>query len=141
MLGAMRNRRTLLAALVPALLLALGALLVWPRRSAIAPANAERIQEGMPLAAVEELLGGPARNESGMPDNFVNDAFVLADADAVKAGRLRPGARPFDERRWASPGYVVVVECDDSGRVLRHAQFTFRVDSPFLDRLRRWLGR
>jgi hypothetical protein len=37
---------------------------LWPR-SAITRENAARIQKGMTLAQVEQLLGGPARNEEG----------------------------------------------------------------------------
>jgi hypothetical protein len=112
--------------------------LLWPH-TAITPENAAMIRKGMTLAEVESLFGGPARNESDMPDNFINDAFVLADPAEIKAGRLHPGPRPPDEKRWASPGYVVVVHFDDSGRVVRHGLFTFDVDRSLLDKVRRWL--
>jgi hypothetical protein len=122
------NRRLLLLGLAAVLvLLGVGVLALWPRRPAITRANAEKIQMGMTLAEVEELLGGPARNESNMPDNFINDAFEFHDC-----------ARPFEDKRWASPAYVVIVEFDDSGRVTGHFIFDFHGES-LLDRLRRWL--
>jgi hypothetical protein len=129
----LRRRRLLLFGLPVALvLLGLGILALWPRPSAINPENDANIRDGMTRAEVEDLLGGPARNESGLPDNFINDAFVVTNP-------LRPGGRPLDEQRWASPGYLVVVLFDDSGRVVRHTRFAFEVDRSFLDKLRRWL--
>jgi hypothetical protein len=80
----------------------------------------------MTLAEVEDLLGGPARNESDLPDNFIGDAFDNS-------------ARPFEDKRWASPGLIVFVDFDDAGRVERHSTYSFRVDWSPLDRLRRWL--
>jgi outer membrane protein assembly factor BamE (lipoprotein component of BamABCDE complex) len=124
----MRRRRGLLFS-AAAVVLALLAVAVWvvPPRTKITPENAAKIEEGMTLAKVEELLGGPARNESDLADNFINDAFVLVES------------RPFIDRRWASRGYVVLVAFDDSGRVLRHSDMAFDVDRSFLDKLRRWL--
>jgi hypothetical protein len=88
---------------------------------------------------VEAVLGGPARNESGLPDNFINDAFVNADPDELKGRRLNRLARPFDDKRWASPGYVVLVAFDDSGRVLWHSSCACNVDTSLIGKLRRWL--
>jgi hypothetical protein len=126
-----RRRRLLLFALIAgtAIVGTFAAWLLWPH-SAITRENAAKIQMDMTLAEVEELLGGPARNESNMPDNFINDAFVVA--------RHR-GAQPFEERRWASPGFVVLVHFDDSGRVIRLTNFDFNVDRSLIDKLRRWL--
>jgi hypothetical protein len=54
-------RRLLLFGLFAGLL-ALAAWLAWPR-TAITPANAARFQEGMTLAQVEAIMGGPPRRE------------------------------------------------------------------------------
>jgi hypothetical protein len=137
-LAVMTRFRALLVVLFAVALSLAVVWLLWPRLG-ITPENAERIQNGMTRADVEKLLGGPARNESGLPDNFINDAFVNAEPDEIKRGRLNPGAKPFDDRRWASPGFVVLVAFDDSGRVIRHSHMSFDVDRSFLDRLRRWL--
>jgi hypothetical protein len=138
--SSMTRRRLLLWVLPAALvLLSVGAWLLRPRPSPITEENAAKIQKGMMLTEVEALLGGPARNESAMPDNLINDAFVNADPDEIQAGRLHPGARPFEDKRWASPGFVVLVDFDDSGRVVRHSHTSFHADTPFLDKLRRWL--
>jgi hypothetical protein len=138
----MNRRRLLLFGLAAALVvLGVATLVLWPRRSAITHENADRIQEGMTLAEVEQLLGGPARNESGMPDNFINDAFVIADPGEVKAGRLRPGPRPLEDRRWAAPGFVVIVQFDDTGRVVQQQRCEFDADNSLFGKLRRWLGR
>ena len=135
------TRRRLLVFGLPAslMLLAASGWLLWPRPTAITRGHAAKIQKGMTLADVEELLGGPARNESDMPDNFINDAFVNADTDEMKMAHLRPGARPYEDKRWASPGFVVLVDFDDSGRVIRHSNCSFEVDKSLLDKLRRWL--
>ncbi len=122
-------------------LLGLGALALLSRPSPINPENEAKIRPGMTLADVEGLLGGPARNESNLPDNFIDDAFVVVDPDPVKAPRPRPGAARLEDRRWARPGYLVVVLFDASGQVVRHRAFTFDVDQSWLDMLRRWLGR
>jgi hypothetical protein len=138
----MTTRRRWLLFGLPAMLVLLGvaAVLLWSPATVITPENAEKIENGMTLAEVEQVLGGSPRNESGMPDNFINDAFVMADAEELKTGRLRPGPRPFEDKRWASPGYVVVVQFDDSDRVVRHTVFTFSVDRTVLDKLLRWMG-
>jgi hypothetical protein len=128
------RRRLLLVALSAALLmLGAGAVVLWPRPSAIVQENAAKIQKGMTLAEVEELLGGPARNESGLPDNFINDAFVNGEE------YLSPRPRPFNDKRWASPGFVVLVDFDDTGHVIRHSYMSFDVDRSILDKLRRLL--
>jgi len=134
-----RRRLLLFGLLTVLLLLVVAAFVFWPRPSVITPENADKIQKGMTLAVVEVLLGGPPRNESDMPDNFINDAFVIPDPAEFKAGRLRPLAGPFEEKRWATAGFLVVVHFDDDGRVVRHRNFTFEVHLSFLDKLRHWL--
>jgi hypothetical protein len=133
----MTRRRLLLITMVTTLVvLGAGIWLLWPRPSAISPENRAKIEKGMTLADVEEILGGSARNESNMPDNFINDAFV--NSDSMKMG---PGAMPFYDKRWAISGYVIIVDFDDSGRVIRHTDFAYNADRSFLDKLRRWFGR
>jgi hypothetical protein len=122
-----RAHRLILALPVAVVLVLAVAWLLWPR-TAITRENADKIQNGMRLAEVEELLGGPARNESDMPNNFIRDAFI------------NPGPPPFQHKRWASPALVVFVDFDESGRVTRHSHFAFNEDRSLVDRLRRWLG-
>jgi hypothetical protein len=122
------RRRLLLFILASVAVLAVGAWLLWPR-TAITRENAAKIKEGMTLAEVEAILGGPARNESDMPDNFINDAFVMN------------GEQPFTEKRWASPGRVVILHFDDSCRVIRRTTTDFGVDHSLFDMVRRWFRR
>jgi hypothetical protein len=121
-------RHRLLLVGLPAALLLLGAsaCMIWSRTSAINTDNAAKIEDGMTLAEVEDLLGGPARNESDLPDNFIRDAFDNS-------------ARPSKDKRWASPGLIVFVDVDDDGRVVRHSTYSFSVGRSPLDKLRRWL--
>src|SRR6266478_2347267 len=61
-----RTRRLLLLALATVAVLVAGVCLLWPQ-SAITRENAEMIWEGMTLAEVEAILGGPARDETTGP--------------------------------------------------------------------------
>ena len=136
----MNRRRLLLACLVGALtLVSVAVLLIWLSRTAITPANVARIEKGMTLAEVEALLAGAPRNETDLPDNFINDAFVHADPEQLKRGRLLHAQPPLEERRWASHGLVVSVIFDASGRVVQYKEFTFDVKESWKDKLRRWL--
>jgi hypothetical protein len=116
-----RTRRLLLLG-PPATLaaIALAALLLWPS-TAITRANAARIKAGMTLAEVEAILGGPARNESGLPDRFI----------AVTRRR--------EDKCWVTSRDIVIVVFDDAGRVIQHSEFPMH-GGGFLDMLRRWLG-
>jgi hypothetical protein len=96
-------------------------LALWPHPSAITPTNAEKIQKGMTLAEVEELLGGAARNESDLPDNFIQDAFVVPNEE---------------NKRWASRDCLVIVEFDASGEVI--VSHVIDLGESLLDRLRAW---
>jgi hypothetical protein len=117
-----RTRRLLLAALPVAVLAAgLVAWLLWPPPSAITRENAEKIRAGMTLAEVEALLGGPARNESGLPDHYIDVT------------------RRSEDKCWASERLIVVVVLDDAGRVIQHSEFPMRGGGG-LATLRRWLG-
>jgi hypothetical protein len=102
-----------------------------PPRSAITAQNAAKIEDGMTLAEVEAILGGPARNDSDLPDNFINDAFVVRNL------RGRP---PSAEKRWATNISVVVVHFDDAGRVIQQVHFAYDMERSPWDKLRHWLG-
>jgi hypothetical protein len=118
------TRRTcrLLPLALAAAVLAVGliAWLVWPPPSAITRENAAKIRVGMTLAEVEALLGGPARNESGLQDYCIDLT------------------RRSDDKCWASSRDIVIVVLDDDGRVRRQSEFPMRGVS-FLATLRRWL--
>jgi hypothetical protein len=105
----MRRRRFLLLTLIATLAFfsALGVILWW-QQSAISPQNSDKIQVGMTVAEVEALLGGEARNESTLPDDFPTDAFI--------EGNVGKG----DHQRWINRRHVVIVIFDDSARVKNH---------------------
>ena len=128
-----RRRVLLLGSIAIVTAMAVGTWVLWSGPSAISVENAANIREGMTLADVEAILGGPARNETDLPDNFIYDAFMMV------AG---PGLRIAVDRRWACRGLIVVVEFDDTGHVVRHwtAAFDVESDHSIVARLRRWLG-
>ena len=88
-----RKRLLLFGLLTTVALIAVapGVWLLWPH-TAITRENAEKIENGMTLADVEQLLGGHARNESDMPDNFINDAFVMPYAAVYRKALGESGA-------------------------------------------------
>jgi hypothetical protein len=125
----------------------LGAIVVtawlhWPR-TAITRENVAKIRDGMTVAEVEDILGGPARDDSTGPvasDNQKpgNDAeFVVHPLmiDLMFGGRDAP--RPLE---WRSNETVILVQFGPHGRViLRHYFDTRRVQEGPFDVLRRWL--
>jgi hypothetical protein len=142
-----RTRRLLLFAL-PAgsvvAVLALAAWLVLPRPSAITRGNAAKIQEGMTLAEVEAILGGPARDESTGPTEIDIRALDGAERLLVRmavADRMLEVAASGSVRRWTSDRVTVHVRFDEAARVSIAEAFPLcRTDESLLDRLRRWLG-
>jgi hypothetical protein len=146
-----RRTRHLLLFGLPAVLVAvaLAAWLLWPR-TAITRENAARIQDGMSLAEVESLLGGPARDETTGPVTLDEGGGNPADGigyplrelrmrqwiDLLVWGALRPRAP-----QWKSNHVTIRVEFDAHDRVADFGVYRMRrVDEGPLDRLRRWLG-
>jgi hypothetical protein len=117
------TRRTRLFLFAALAVLAVG-LAAWlfapPEPTAITVANADRIRNGMTLAEVETLLGGPARNESEVPNNGIMIT------------------RAADDPCWVSTRIVVIVSFDDNGRVDNHGVFPLH-QNRFFDTIRRWL--
>jgi hypothetical protein len=121
------------------------AWLLWPR-TAITTENAAKVCEGMTLAEVEAILGGPARDESTGP--LTAAAAEVEDADAEVRVELIQVSYDWTLRLtvhaakcWTSDHLVVRVEFDEQGRVAGKDSLEVRrvYESP-LDKLRRWLG-
>jgi hypothetical protein len=121
-----RRRLFLLALPVALVLLGVGTFVLWPR-TAITRENAERIQVGMTLAEVEEMLGGPARDEMSP-----GSAAMFGDLDPSEQGLSQ-------ESDWMSDDIALRIAFD-AGRVTsRHiVRIGFR-DEPLMVRVRRWL--
>jgi hypothetical protein len=119
-----------LAVLGTAVALAVGLWWVWPR-TAITRENAERIREGMTLAEVEAILGGPARDEAG------RRMFARVEYD-------RPLPASVSACEWIGKQDAVCVGFDADDRVVYVV--AGRVTPPperergAFDRLRRQLG-
>jgi hypothetical protein len=129
-------RRRLLLLVVPAVTLAglLAFWLLWPR-SAITRANAERIQEGMTLAEVEDILGGPPRD-----DGVGLIAVQRRDGSegTIPRSELLGILGQVEGKSWLSDEVLVWITLDHAGRVTSCSVEPVRLASP-LDKLRRWL--
>src|SRR5579864_1952149 len=121
----MTRRRLLLFGLFGGLLaLGLGGWALWPG-SAITCGNAARIQIGMTLKEVEDILGGPARCETTGP--VTNGQFV---AD-YKRG-------PLEEAIWISDSAFIIVRFDDGVVGWKHCFPVHLCEEP-IEIIRRWL--
>jgi hypothetical protein len=122
-----RRRRLLIALACLVLVLVCAAWLLWPQRAAITRANGARIENGMTLAQVEAILGGPPRDES----------TGVLDPD------LKMGGGDIVAREWRSDEVIIHVIFDRDGLVnSRTVQPVRLVDprEPLLVRLRRFVG-
>ena len=130
---------TLFAALV---LLSVCGWMLWPAPSAISREAFEKIQPGTTLAEVEELLGGPARDESSGPRIKVGDPPAAAES-SVYLFHLETGSTRLRHpcKLWESDRVVIRVDFDREFRVTgKECLNVRRIQAPPLDVLRRWLG-
>ena len=104
-----------------------GARLTAPRPCPVSLANCEHIRDGMTLAEVEEVLGGP-------PGTYGSGMVLVAG----------PGVMSLSDRyeHWWTDEGLLLVRFDQQGR---SSGFTFCGGVLFpppspLDRLRAWLG-
>jgi hypothetical protein len=109
-----RRRLFLLALCVAVVLLGVGIWLLWPRwpHTAISQENVNRINVGMTLAEVEQILGGPARDERRERALYV-----------VPSKTIQPRG---DCHEWIGQ------DCGVIGEVIP-------IEASMLDRFRRWL--
>ena len=139
----MTCRRVLrLGSVAAVAVMAVAVWLWWPRETAITLENGARIQPRMSLVDVEEILGGPERDETQRPTTIDE-----TDLQAMLHFRLRAIGR-FAHlhpdmpkvRTWQSDYAQIAVIFDPTDRVLD--SFAMRVhpvqESP-IHALRRWL--
>ncbi len=118
--------------------LAIMAWLLWPRPTAINRENAAKIQEGMTLAEVEAILGGPPRD-----DGVGLLAFQRADGTegTMPRSEFNDSLNLPDEKHWLSDEVLIGITLDQAGRVAGVTVEPVQLASEGpLDRLRRWLG-
>jgi SmpA / OmlA family len=132
----MTRRRLLLFALpVTLVLLGSAAWALWPHSTAITWENAKKIKEGMTMADVEAILGGPTRDETAgcaVPDMWAEDADP--------PGMFIRSAYLPKSIFWTSEQRAIEVIFKDD-RVWRCYSYpAVRVRDTFLDRARRWIG-
>jgi hypothetical protein len=125
----MTRRRLLLFALAAAVVLFGASIwLLWPRACAITQENIDRIKVGMTFAEVEQILGGPPRDENHRGALYI-DALHISHAH-----------KEDDCRQWIGQEHgVTVYFADQRVSASRHGDVVWLEES-FLDRLRRWLG-
>ena len=124
-------------------------------RTAITRENVARIKEGMTLAEIEAILGGPARKEAAGP--LVPDLILDGDTKSNRETAERFGYAVTD--LMSSPRYLIwqssesmiavsfVKKVDDKGRITEYGEnathlhwFAMRrADESPLDVMRRWL--
>jgi hypothetical protein len=136
------SRRLLLFPFLAAVLVGLAFVvwLLWSRPTAINRENAAKIQEGMTLAEVEAVLGGPPRDDG-------NGVLAFQRVDGSEGTMTRSELRSEmnqlpDVKQWLSDEVLVEVTLDHAGRVASTTIDPVRLAhlGP-IDWLRRWLGR
>jgi hypothetical protein len=138
-IDAMFRRRVPLIALFAVLVLVgIAGLTPWPaaRTTAISRENAAKLREGLTVAEVEAILGGPPRDDSTGPlagDNRDGTASTIWFWPQPLVTRPPP-------RAWISDCVAVHVQFDDAGRALSVSCVPlFRMEEGPLATLRRWL--
>jgi hypothetical protein len=134
-------RRLLFVALPIAMVLGLGAWLLWPR-TMITQENADKIQPGMTLAEVEAILGGPARQDATGPiatEGF--DDAPIPEGNSFEAGLAGEDGELIGwDRRWFSDTIMVTIHFDLENHVSEiRCRPMFPVERGMIETLRRWL--
>jgi hypothetical protein len=135
---ASHTRRLLLLA-PPIVAVVLAGVWVLLPTSVITRENAAKIREGMTLADVETILGGPARDETTGPVIREDPPeFAPPDSSGRRFRITILDMRPHLE--WHSDQVRIWVHVDTDGRVTECSHFpTRRAEEGLLDKLRRWL--
>jgi hypothetical protein len=143
-IGTMTRRVLLMFGLLSIAALGLaGFWLLWPS-SAINRENAAKIRDGMSLAEVEAILGGPARDDSTGPvmaDLHDDDGRPLTERELIRtlAGMWENNIPA--PKFWRSNQVMIGVHLDPSGRVARCEVLRVRrIQAGPMDILRRWFG-
>jgi hypothetical protein len=137
----MTRRRVLLLGCVTAVVvIVVAAWALWPAPTAITTDNAAWITQGMPLADVEAILGGPARDETTGPvERIEPPEFASPDARGNRWRIAIVDMRP-DVQRWESDRARVWVQFDQNGLATDCQVFPLqRRAEGALAALRRWL--
>jgi hypothetical protein len=105
----MTRRRLLLLAVFTALVVAVVAAALLCQHTSITRENEARIREGMTMAELEAILGGPPRDEISGPTDYDPDAAT------VRVGRPTPTVvtRIYE---WRSDEVLIRVHFDAAGR-------------------------
>jgi hypothetical protein len=143
-----RRRLLLFVPVAVAAVLALGAWVFWPC-TAITRENAAKITEGMTVAEVEALLGGPARDETtgpvvlerdGDPDDVQQRAAIYEHLLVESLRNQAAGVRFPQAVEWHSNNVSILVHFNREGCVTDcNSMPRRRANESSLAMLRRWL--
>ena len=125
-----RRRLLLIAVSVTLVMIGVGVIMLrqMPPRTAITRANAAKIQPGMTLEEVEDILGGPAR--------FVPSGRISYSLAGV-AGFDPAAPRPPE---WTSDEVLVLVYLDGNRCVQRCVAVDVRREDGVIDIIRGWFA-
>ncbi|WP_157369833.1 hypothetical protein [Zavarzinella formosa] len=104
--------RWLAGALGLSLLLGIGLLILRSTASPICEANLNKIRPGMPRAAVEKLLGGPAGDYRHRETVYDATEIVLPDGEPMAAEYVL-----VDAEEWRGDRMLIGVTFDETNRV------------------------
>ena len=135
-----RRRLLMFGFLVMLVMLGVGVWLLLPT-TAITRENAAKIQEGMTLAEVEAILGGPARSEAdGYGHAYRIDIESPSHRERNQKDHKATSSKDMGVAtyRWTSAERKVEVDVNADLNVLSFWS-GFPLEPPLLDRIRCWL--
>jgi hypothetical protein len=139
-----RSRRFLFLSLAAiAVGVAVGMWLLWPR-TVITPDNASRIRQGITIAEVEAILGGPERDESTGPLEHADSGNMLTGpwangAHFFEVKENRDLARSADDHRLWLSNMAIIGVWFRNGRVSTFYWLPVRPTPAPITKPRRWL--
>jgi hypothetical protein len=122
----MRKRTRLVALAGLAVVVAVGAVVLWPRAERVTQANYDRIHKGMTCAEVEALLGPPGDYRTGLgetgfvpPDGNTQHIYWIPDSpDLCDPPPKLWTDDPLLWVGWESDSFGISIAVDDSGSVV-----------------------
>jgi hypothetical protein len=126
------RRRKLIALAGLAVLVAVGAFVLWPRPDRITEENYQRIQEGMSRAEVEAILGPPGDHRTGATYTYPQIGTGVFSAKDLFFVFATGPAWPV----WKGDAVEIQIQLNDSGHATHKGRLTaHRIEQTPLDNL------
>jgi hypothetical protein len=137
------RRRTLLVTLAGmAVVVAAGAVVLWPREDRVTRANYDRIQIGMNRANVEAILGPPGDYRTGLGEigvavDMQNMLWVPDDLDSTLPNWSRVPLQSAESLSaiWMSDSFEIGITIDESACVTEKSEYPRRTSQRGMDNL------